>query len=175
MTKNDRTTVEKAGFRIFRGDEAPPLLIADYQGMTPAIAEGLARLNQAGLAEGADVRTVFEIPGFSLTYAWLKSDFPLPLHSHQGDCLYYITGGSLALGTEQLHKGDGFFVPANTPYTYRSGPQGVEVLEFRHHGCHDINIRAKTAAYWDKTFNDMGMLVPRWRSEKRPKSLEPAS
>jgi hypothetical protein len=175
MTKTSGAPSEKTTFRIFRGAEAPPLVIANYQDMTPAITDGLVRLNQAGLGEGANVRTVFEMPGFSLTYAWLKSGFPLPLHSHEADCLYYITGGSLALGTEQLQKGDGFFVPANTPYTYKPGPQGVEVIEFRHHGCSDIKFRAKNSAYWDKTLREMDQLVARWRTEKRPGAGEPVS
>jgi hypothetical protein len=91
-----------------------------------------------------------EIPGFSLTYVWFKSDFPLPRHSHQMDCAYYIVGGSLQIGGDVLGKGDGFFVPANMPYTYIAGPKGVEVLEFRQHACHDIRLMADNPAFWEK-------------------------
>jgi hypothetical protein len=169
---NDAGKPAKAkGLKIFRGETAQPLVITDYQGMTPAVVAGLDRLGQAGVSAGADVRTLFEMPGFSLTYAWFKSGFPLPLHSHEADCLYYIVGGSLRLGTEQLHKGDGFFVPANTAYTYSPGSNGVEVIEMRHESCNDIKFRVNNEAYWERAVRGMAENATRWRTEKKPESV----
>jgi quercetin dioxygenase-like cupin family protein len=72
---------------------------------------------EAGMLEGTRVKLLFAVPGMSLTHAWFKSGFPLPRHSHDADCLYYIIAGSLKIGTEELAAGDGFFVGAGVPYT----------------------------------------------------------
>ena len=70
--------------------------------------------------------------GFSL----VSLDFPpgamLPRHSHSADCLYYIVSGGIVMGSRELGPGDGFFVPADQPYGYRAGSEGVLLLEFRH-------------------------------------------
>ncbi|MBW2498729.1 MAG: cupin domain-containing protein [Deltaproteobacteria bacterium] len=70
--------------------------------------------------------------GFSL----VSLDFPpgamLPRHSHSADCLYYIVSGGIEMGKRELGPGDGFFVPADQPYGYRAGSEGVLLLEFRH-------------------------------------------
>jgi len=47
------------------------------------------------------------------------------------DCLYYVVAGEARLGNQVVAAGDGFFVPADAPYAYSAGPDGVEVLEFR--------------------------------------------
>ncbi len=36
------------------------------------------------------------------------------------------------MGTEELGPRDSFFVPSDVPYSYRPGPDGVELLEIRH-------------------------------------------
>src|SRR5436309_1535294 len=121
-------------FAIYRHADAPALSeidVMDYDGMTPQIEQTFAQLTEAGIDEGQTVKLLFSAPGFSLTYAWFKSGFPLPRHSHNADCLYYIVAGALTLGSETLGAGDGFFVPKDAAYSYVPGPQGVEVLEFR--------------------------------------------
>jgi hypothetical protein len=156
-------------FQIFRGADAPHLVMSEVTGVTAVTAEGMEKVRAAGGSDnGADVRVLLEIPGFSLTYAWFKSGYPLPRHSHKMDCAYYIVGGSLQLGPDLLGKGDGFFVPADAPYAYTVGPQGVEVLEFRHDGCHDINIMAGAAAFWTKAAEAAPANRARWAQERRP-------
>ena len=68
-----------------------------------------------------------------LNLLWLKlgSNFTIPRHHHTGDCLYYVSSGSVRLGNQVIEAGGGFFVPAAAPYTYSAGPDGAEVLEFR--------------------------------------------
>jgi hypothetical protein len=110
----------------------------------------LARMFEAGMTSGAVVKRLFDAPGFSLLYAWFKPSFPLYRHSHDKDCLYYIVSGSLRLGTEDLGPGDGFFLTADTPYTYSIGPDGLEILEFRHEGDFNTRTMGGTKAYWDK-------------------------
>jgi len=160
---------EERRFQIFRGAEAPLLKMDEITGVTDVTAEGMAKVRTAGGSEaGQDVRVLFEIPGFSLTYAWFKSGYPLPRHSHKMDCAYYIVGGSLQLGPDVLGKGDGFFVPGDAPYTYTVGPEGVEVLEVRNDACHDIKIMASNAAFWAKAAEAIPTNRARWASEPRP-------
>lgn len=169
QTPNPGEPAGEPRFQIFRGADAPNLQITEVTGMTEITVEGFRKVREAGGNDsGQDVRVVLEIPGFSLTYAWFKSGYPLPRHSHKADCAYYIIGGSLQLGPDTLGKGDGFFVPADAPYTYKVGPDGVEVLEIRHHGCHDINIMANNAAFWAKSAEASAENRARWAKEQRP-------
>lgn len=158
-------------FRIFRKGDAPHLHeTGDMQlaAMTPIIAEGVGRWVNAGLHEGNETRVLFSTPQMSLTYAWFKSDFPLPLHSHDADCLYFILAGSLKLGSEILAAGDGFFVGKDVPYTYKPGPEGVEVLEFRTVDQFDMKMKGTTTTYWDKIVSGMEASRSAWVSEKPP-------
>jgi hypothetical protein len=136
----------------------------------------LTELNEAGYDDGQTVKLLFSAPGFSLTYAWFKSGFPLPRHSHNFDCLYYIVAGSLALGTETLRAGDGFFVPGDAPYTYVPGPDGVEVLEFRH--AERFNIKFMVApSFWSRAVETVRAERSNWLRQHRPQDLSvvPAS
>lgn len=158
-------------FRIFRNRDIEGFKQnGDYKftGMTPVMADGMARMYQSGFADGRKIKLIFDAPGFSLIQAWFKSGFPLPIHSHDADCLYYITAGSVSLGTETLGAGDGFFVPAGVPYTYTPGPDGVEVLEFRHTTDVDVKYTAKAQAYWDKAVQAVERSHPAWAEEAPP-------
>ena len=42
-----------------------------------------------------------------------------------------MVAGEAVRGSQRLGPGDGFFVPNEMPYKYKTGPDGVEVLEFR--------------------------------------------
>lgn len=160
-----------APFRIYRAADAPSLdemACMETVGLTPTILDGVERANAAGIEAGNIVKVLFSMPGMSLTYAWFKSGFPLPLHSHNADCLYYIIAGSLKLGTEVLNAGDGFFVGTDVPYAYRPGPEGVEVLEFRTAEKFDFRILGKTTAFWDKTVAAVEERREAWKSEAPP-------
>ena len=120
------------GFEIFRFASAPTLDETGHMEVADInedMQAGIGGALEAGFAEGNAVKTLFSRPGFSLTHAWFKSGFPLPLHTHNADCLYYIVAGTLQLGTETLGAGDGFFIGAGKAYRYTPGPEGVEVLE----------------------------------------------
>ena len=84
--------------------------------------------------------------GFSLVTVEFGPGFLLPRHSHSSDCLYYIVEGQIAMGARVLGAGDGFFLPADQPYAYRAGPQGVKLLEFRHQASFDMKIHEKDMA-----------------------------
>ncbi|HEX7760682.1 MAG TPA: hypothetical protein VF459_14340 [Caulobacteraceae bacterium] len=162
----------KAGkFAIYRGADAPSFSeidVMDYDGFTAGLQESFAKLIAAGFEDGQTVKLLFSAPGFSLTYAWFKSGFPLPRHTHNADCLYYIVAGSLTLGSETLGAGDGFFVPCDAAYTYVPGPEGVEVLEFRKTDHFNIKFLAGNPAFWNKAVETVTAEHPGWLSQTRP-------
>ena len=170
MAEADRAK-DATSFRIFRGVDAPNLNETDKMtlaGLTPIVEAGIGRWVEAGVGEGNITKVLFSLPHMSLTYAWFKSGFALPLHSHNADCLYYIIAGTLKLGTEELGAGDGFFVGSDVPYTYKPGADGVEVLEFRTVENFDMKFQGRTAAYWDKVVAGMDAARPNWGSEAPP-------
>jgi hypothetical protein len=111
---------------------------------------GLGRMAEAGMTDGYVIKVLFDVPGFTLHYAWFKANYPVARHSHSVDALYYIVSGSLKLGTEWLGAGDGFWLSGDTPYTYTAGPEGLEVLEFRHTSHFTTAAPGGTKAYFDK-------------------------
>jgi len=158
-------------FQIFRASEAPNLEKTEAQSMSPLSdveRGGFARMIEAGAIDGSEVLLLASIPGFSLVHLWFKKDFPLPLHSHDVDCLYYVIAGSLKLGTELLGPRDSFFVPADAPYTYRAGPEGVEVLEIRQTDHWNFKIHAKSPTYYEKAVETISANREGWRQAKKP-------
>ena len=158
-------------FQIFRAADAPDLRSTGAMRMaeqTAAQSAGLARLREAGMPEGGETRVLVSVPGFSLTHVWFKKDYPLPLHSHNADCLYYIVAGSLQLGTETLGPRDSFFVPCDAAYAYRPGPEGVELLEIRQANTFDFQIFAKNKAFYDKAVTTIEAKRGSWRDAPRP-------
>jgi len=160
-------------FTIFRAAEAVDLEASGAMTPlppTPTQMEGIAQAAEAGMNKGHRTRLLYAAPGFSLTYAWFKSGFPLPLHSHSSDCLYYVVGGSLKLGTEVLAAGDGFFLGADVPYTYTPGENGVEVIEFGTTESFDIRLLAKNPAFWAKAAATAHAKLDVWPTETVPPS-----
>lgn len=159
------------GFQIFRAAEAPGLVEAACMEMAPMTDEqrqGMRSLVEAGYLHGDEVKILVDLPGFSLAHAWLKKDYPLTLHSHDSDCLYYVVAGTLRMGAEELGPMDSFFVPKDVPYTYRPGPEGVEVLEFRHTGQFNFVNLSKNAAFYAKAAETIAANVEGWKVAKRP-------
>jgi len=163
--------------QIFRAADAPGLIEAQcmtIQASTPTQQAGMAKMIEAGFLEGDQVKVLVSLPGFSLTYAWFKKDYPLPLHSHNVDCLYYIIAGSLQLGVETLGPQDSFFLPAGAAYAYRPGPDGVELLEFRHETHFDFNNLAKNEAFFARAVEAISANRAAWRTAKPPSARERA-
>jgi len=161
----------KAGFRIFRAADAPGLVEAACMEMAPMTDEqrqGMRSLVEAGYLHGDEVTILVGLPGFSLAHAWLKKDYPLILHSHDSDCLYYVVAGSLRLGSEELGPMDSFFVPKDVPYTYRPGPEGVEVLEFRHSGQFNFVNLSRNPAFYAKAAETIAANLDGWKTARRP-------
>jgi hypothetical protein len=164
-------TISKTKFQIFRAKDAVTLEesgIMSLPEFTPVQIEGMTEMYAPNLARGDEVKILFNMPGFSLAHVWFKKDYPLPRHSHNCDCLYYIIAGSLTMGTETLGPRDGFFLPADVPYTYRPGPDGVELLEFRHATHFNFNLLADGEAFWQRAAKTVRERSDEWRSAKMP-------
>jgi mannose-6-phosphate isomerase-like protein (cupin superfamily) len=156
---------------FFRSEDSQDLMKLGAMKMAPISPEqraGLNKLVQAGYLEGDDVKVLVNLPGFALTRAWLKKDYPLLLHSHDSDCLYYVLAGSLQMGERELKAGDSFFVPGGAAYQYRPGPDGVEVLEFRHATEFDFQNYARNPAFYEKAAETVAANVEGWRTATRP-------
>ncbi|MFV0523138.1 MAG: cupin domain-containing protein [Acidimicrobiales bacterium] len=169
-------TEQPSRFQIFRAGTAPTLEQTDvlrYEGLTDGVREGLGQLVEAGIGEGSFAKILVNVPGFSLAYAWHKSGYPLPLHSHDSDCCYVIIAGELQVGDEVLGQGDGMFVPADTPYTFTTGSDGVEFLEYRHASSWNIVFKYRNAESWTKAADQARARREDWRTEAQPFGLVP--
>jgi quercetin dioxygenase-like cupin family protein len=138
---------------FFRAEDAPTLeddgmMTMGQMAIDPAVVEAA---DFSLLAAGQRVTVLFKgdgPDGFSLVLARFAPGYRLPRHSHSADCLYYVVSGEAHMGSRVLKPGDGFFILAEAPYAYTAGPEGVEVLEFRHATTFDIKIRDKTLEHW---------------------------
>ncbi len=63
-----------------------------------------------------------------------------------------------------MQAGSGFFLPANAPYAYSAGPEGIEILEFRHGNHFDMRITESTAG-WDKMVEVVREMRDTWAAE----------
>lgn len=178
MTTDSKTTATRPkGIQVYRFEDASPLTEEQMpmEGMDESVIAGFTRLAEAGgaTAGGEKVLCLFREPqddGLSLCYAWFKSGFVLPRHSHDADCLYYIVGGEITLGKQVLGKGDGFFVPADAPYSYVTGPEGAEVLEFRNATRFNILFRNNDDNHWGKMARAFTENSEKWQTEVVPPS-----
>jgi quercetin dioxygenase-like cupin family protein len=161
--------------RIYRAVNAPEVdnEIMPQVGLNETDRDGIAKAVEAGVGEGAFVRLVFADPalGISLTYAWLKQGYPLPRHSHNADCAYYVISGEAHFGTEVLKAGDGFFVPAGTLYQYSAGPAGVEVMEFRTAESFHIAFSGNKDSFWSRMARISAGNLDAWRNGPQPEAV----
>ena len=134
----EKTASKRRRIEVFHQRDAKELgpEVMPREGIDESVLAGFATLAEANVTEGVGerARIVFSEPGeqgMSLVHVWFKSGYVLPFHSHNVDCLYYVIGGELRMGSHVLGKGDGIFIPADQGYGYEAGPEGVEVLEFR--------------------------------------------
>lgn len=174
-TSEDATPLRRKRMQIFRAGEGEAMTEGSmpFLGLTEADMGAVGRLMKATPpeAEGETTTVLFRQPGengVSLAYAWFKSGYVLPRHSHDADCVYYIIAGSLVMGTQTLRKGDGMFIPADATYAYEVGPEGVEVLEFRNAAQFHIHFKDNDAAYWDKQIAARAANGAAWVDEAPP-------
>ncbi len=157
---------------IFRSADARALddHVMPIEGVDASVAAGFAKIAAGGTPPeaGATGALLFREPGptgLSLGAVRFKSGFVLPRHTHDCDCLYYITAGSLILGSATLGKGDGFFIPAHHVYSYEAGPAGVEVLEFRNATRFNFKFKNNDPAHWDRVAGAISAHAKAWQTE----------
>jgi quercetin dioxygenase-like cupin family protein len=165
--------------RIFHAADAAPLQETDFMAPPTMSDETRANLTEviaAGALEGADVRVLNRSTdasgGFSLVHVWFKAGYPLPRHAHDSDCMYYVISGEAHLGNQVLRAGDSFFVPADAPYVYTPGPDGVEILEIRK-DCDrfDMQIPDASATRWAAMVEVSQANRERWAAESTSPTL----
>lgn len=172
MTQPSDERSEAVRFKIFRGADSRDCDLMTYVGMEASAAPRTEEQPVPAMDSGNELKVLFDMPGLSLVKGWLKSEFPLPRHTHDADCLYYIIGGSIRMGDQELGRGDGFFVGADVPYTYTVGPAGVEVLEFRTSNDFDMRVPGDIATLARKSYDRAKARQDAWKTEPRPSSLQ---
>jgi quercetin dioxygenase-like cupin family protein len=167
-------TNDRRGLTIFRAVDAPTLEETGMMApttMRPGVAERIAQHLDAFL-DGSELHVLYGRPDDagapSLVHVWFKPHYPLPRHSHDVDCLYYVVSGTAVMGNQVLHAGDGFFVPAHAPYQYTAGPDGVEVLEFRNARSFDIKVTEDDPARWDAMIATVNEQRSAWQASPSP-------
>jgi quercetin dioxygenase-like cupin family protein len=61
----------------------------------------------------------------------LKPQTLITPHSHAMGEIIYVVEGSLHWGDHVLAQGGSMFIPADTPYSFRAGDEGVRLLNIR--------------------------------------------
>jgi mannose-6-phosphate isomerase-like protein (cupin superfamily) len=158
------------GVKIYRAADAVDLASTDfmtYSESSEAIPqEILERIGSGALAGSVLKVLVRDAGGFSLIHVWFKANYPLPRHSHDADCIYYVISGSAVMGNQTLRPGDSFLVPSGAPYQYNAGPEGVEVLEIRHGTRQfDINVFGAGPARWEALAETIEENQAGWRTD----------
>lgn len=163
----------RKGVKIFRATEAANLYDTDFMDpptMSDDTKAAMGSIDLTPLAAGGQVkvlnRSTPDSGGFSLVHVWFQAEYPLPRHSHDADCMYYVISGEAHLGNQVLRAGDSFFIPADAPYGYTPGPDGVEILEIRK-DCDrfDIKIADASPDRWQAMADTSASKRERWTAE----------
>jgi quercetin dioxygenase-like cupin family protein len=68
----------------------------------------------------------------------LKPDTLIAPHSHAEAEIFYVAEGSLHWGDHALEAGGSIFIPADTVYSFRTGPTGARLLNIRSRADHSF-------------------------------------
>jgi mannose-6-phosphate isomerase-like protein (cupin superfamily) len=146
---------QQRGVQIFRGADAMGLAESGIGEHPEGDPEIVARLQASGATKGVIGRVPFmqnAYDGFSLVEIYFKPNYVSTRHTHNTDCLYYVKWGRAYIGQVELGPGDGYFVPANTPYKFSAGPEGFELLEFRRATRYDQQFLDTDIERWEPIF-----------------------
>ena len=171
QTKDNATEAGKQKLTFFSARDTPDLTLGEFMPdliMSETTQKAVQLWKEKGFDTGQKTTVLINLPGFSLVYAWFKSGFQLPVHSHDADCLYYVVAGEAILVNRTLRAGDGFFVPANVYYSYTAGPEGIEILEFRHANKIDMRWRDSKPEYWTNVADNIAAKQEVWKKERPP-------
>jgi hypothetical protein len=150
-TSTTNVDEKRPAIRLYTGASVAAI---DEVMTTPQVPAGVFDERVDGrrlLAGGSAIDVVFRDDrpdGFSLVNMRLAPDYILPTHHHDVDCLYYVQSGWIMFGRKRINAGGGFMVSAERPYTYRAGPEGATVLEFRQATKFNIVITETSPSKW---------------------------
>jgi len=165
---SDAAPTKRAGIVLFDPPaDAPELFESGIMSMPTTDPEAPEQLMEWALSGGHIVKTLFQQPGddgMSLVWSWFGPGYALPRHSHSADCLYYVVFGEAHLGNRVVAAGGGFFVPADAPYAYSAGPEGIQILEFRGVSSFDMKI-TEGLGRWDKIVDIVREQKDTWAAE----------
>ncbi len=155
----------RRGIRFFDRDEARPLHETGMMSMPTTEGEVDEQLMAWALSGGHVVNVLYQDgdDGMSLVWSWFGPGYTLPRHSHSADCLYFVVSGQARLGNRTVEAGSGFFVPANAPYAYSAGPEGIQILEFRAVGSFDMRI-TESIGGWDQIVETVRQHGDEWKA-----------
>lgn len=174
-TSVDPQVPAKKRLQIFPASEVKDITQTDMRKPSPPPPPERAALEPLfakGRETGTTTRVLCQVSseqvpgGLSLVHALFKSHYPLPAHSHDADCVYYILAGSAKVGARTLGPGDSIFVPANLFYSLTPGEDGVEFLEFRTADRYDTVVRSAAPALWERNAATLKDRLAVWETEK---------
>ena len=87
---------------------------------------------QLAFHEGGDAETP------QLMEMRLNPDTLIAPHSHDDSEIVFVVEGSIHWGDQALAAGGSLYIAADTPYTYRTGPQGARLLNIRSRADHSF-------------------------------------
>ena len=59
-------------------------------------------------------------------------------HSHDDDEIFFVVEGLLQWGDKELEAGGSLYIPAGTPYSFRTGDAPARLLNFRSRADHSF-------------------------------------
>jgi quercetin dioxygenase-like cupin family protein len=163
----DVATRARRGLQLFSRAAAPRLSETTMQRSTSLDEPAREALPEFYAGGGSVIKLLFGDPdgaddgGVSLVRVRFGPSYPLPRHSHSVDCLYYVVSGEVRMGKRIVRSGEGFFVPADAPYGYTAGAEGVELLEFRAKSVFDSQIHESRAG-WARVLEGVRANRDRW-------------
>jgi hypothetical protein len=109
----------RSGITIFDPPAEAPLLhetdIMAMPVMDPPAPDQMTAWARSG---GHVVKTLFRQSGddgMSLVWSWFAPGYPLPRHSHNADCLYFVVSGEARMGNRRIPAAPGSSYPRAGP------------------------------------------------------------
>ena len=115
-----------AAIRFFDPDERPFVHAADVY------PDALKQQLTAAEVDDTAVRLHQGLPGrLQLFEIRLQPGLEVSTHAHADDEVVYVVEGELRVGRRVCGPGSSMFIPGNTLYGFRAGPDGCRYLNFR--------------------------------------------
>ncbi len=155
----------RRGITFFDRAQARPLHETGMMSMPTTEGDVDDQMMAWALSGGHVVNVLYQDgdDGMSLVWSWFGPGYVLPRHSHSADCLYYVIAGEAHLGNRTVEAGSGFFVPADAPYAYSAGPDGIQILEFRNVSSFDMRI-TESRAGWGRIVDTVQEHADDWKA-----------